>query len=179
MARRRTPAQLAAALDRVVTKPAGADQEQGTDRDERQDLEQAGGQVDVDHGPAGPGHARRVVVRVPGALKHRLELHARRSGRTYTAVVLDAYREHAGELGDVARPAARPAEPSGLPLLPERDVGAAGRRRGINAVDLPLSLYPAEREVLEAAVGAGVAHTLSDLVTRLLELALPAPHRRR
>ena len=43
----------------------------------------------------------------------------------------------------------------------------------------PLSLYPAERAVLEGAVAGGAARTLSDLVTRLLELALPAPRRRR
>lgn len=93
--------------------------------------------------------------------------------------MLDAYTAHANEL---LAGAARPARPGpgqgGLPPLPERDVAADGRRRGINAVHLPLSLYPREREVLEAAVRAGAAHSLSDLVTRLLELALPAPRRR-
>jgi hypothetical protein len=99
---------------------------------------------------------------------------------TYTATVLDAYATHADELlGAASAPAPGPAEPGALPRLPERDGAADGRRRGINAVDLPLSLYSGEREVLAAAVAAGAAHSLSDLVTRLLELALPAPGRRR
>jgi hypothetical protein len=171
MARRRTPAQLAAALDRVVTKPAGADGEQ----DQGEKLAGAGqhGRVDVDQAPAGPRRARRVVVRVPHGLKQRLERHARRTGRTYTAIVLAAYTDHHGELRPVDM------EPAGTGELPPRDFTAVGRRRGIHAVDLPLSLYPGERAVLERAVADGDAHTLSDLVTRLLELALPAPPRRR
>ncbi|HZD70368.1 MAG TPA: hypothetical protein VFA45_16155 [Actinomycetes bacterium] len=187
MARRRTAAQLAASLDRVATKPAGdvAGDELEHDQDREQtapeDQEQAGGRVDVDHTPAGPGRAHRVVVRVPAPLKQRLERHVRRTGATYTSTVLDAYAAHADELlgADTGEPAPPPAGPGGLPRLPQRDVGHGGRRRGINAVDLPLSLYDREREVLEAAWRAGAAHSLSDLVTRCLELALSAPPRRR
>jgi hypothetical protein len=180
MARRRTPAQLAASLDRVATKPAGAAAGAELEHDQ-EDREQNRGRADVDHAPAGPGRARRVVVRVPAPLKQRLERHVRRTGATYTATLLDAYATHADQLlgagaGQPTRPG--PAGQSGLPRLPERDVAADGRRRGIHAVDLPLSLYSREREVLEAAVAAGAGRTLSDLVTRLLELALPAPRRR-
>jgi hypothetical protein len=164
MARRRTPAQLAATLDRVVTKPAG-------DAGEQDQGEEPAGRVDADQATAGPGpeRARRVVVRVPRGLKQRLERHTRRTGQTYTAVVLAAYRDHHGEL----RAAAGGGAP-GPGELPPREFTALGRRRGIHAVDLPLSLYPAERAVLQEAA----THTLSDLVTRLLELALPAPRRR-
>lgn len=183
MARGRTPAQLAKALDRVATKrpddvDTGPAPEPAPKPEPERDQEHGGGHVDVDH--AGPGRARRMVVRVPSTLRARLERHARRTGRTYTAVVLDAYAAHAGELLNAAGAIqATSPGPGGLPRLPQRDVGADGRRRGISAVDLPLSLYSAEREVLEAAVAAGAAHTLSDLVTRLLELALPTPGRHR
>jgi hypothetical protein len=182
MARRRTAAQLAASLDRVATKPAGGPAGAELEHDQADRQERDGRRVDVDHAPAGPGRARRVVVRVPATLKQRLERHVRRTGTTYTATVLDAYTAHAAELLGAAgagEPAPSPAEQGGLPRLPERDVAADGRRQGIHAVDLPLSLYSAERQVLEAAVAAGAAYSLSDLVTRLLELALPARRRQR
>lgn len=178
MARRRTPAQLAATLDRVVTKPADAG---GEARQDQQDQEPGAGRpsgagrpgrAGIDQALAGPERARRVVVRVPRGLKQHLERHARRTGRTYTAIVLAAYTDHHGELRPVD------VEPVGPGELPPRDFTAVGRRRGIGAVDLPLSLYPRERAVLEAAVAGGAAHSLSDLVTRLLELALPTTRRR-
>jgi hypothetical protein len=48
MARRRTPAQLAASLDRVATKPAGDVAGAELEHDQ-EDREQDGSRVDVDH----------------------------------------------------------------------------------------------------------------------------------
>ena len=202
MARKRPPVRLAAAvLERLMARPGAlaapvaAARATDPDRPDRPDRPDPTGasepEADQETAEAGAGLAaagraaedpvptpevaRRVVVRVPFAVKRRVQRHARHAGRSYTTIVLDAYNDHIDELTAVHDPTSPAVDPGATPRLPLREIGTDGRLRGVNAVDLPLSLYPAEREILEATVAIGAAHSLSDLVVRLLELALPAP----
>jgi len=126
------------------------------------------------------GKAKRLNVRVPPGVKTRLERQQRRAGLSYTEIVLDAYRAHGAELPPPFPGDPVAADDPGDPLqLPARSTLARSRRRRhVHGVDLPLYVFPQERAVLEAAVTAGRALNLSDLVTRVLDLALPPAGRR-
>jgi hypothetical protein len=73
---------------------------------DRSDQDLATGEEAGEDPVAAPRVARRVVVRVPFQVKRRMQRHARHAGRSYAAIVLDAYNDHIDELTSVHDPVA-------------------------------------------------------------------------